>query len=226
MGAISVNVKSAKPIKASADLTGYVELDIDTGGAPKGEFLIAAGGIEKAVEIVSAEDMPIPTPSSSPIPSPFPSPIQHLHHRKQPSHFLYHALAPKRVGVSVSDSIMAIRKGFGDMNQRKGPGRKCHIPKSLYTSSTQQIMQAKYKMLTTITTTTTTTTTTVVAASQAAVFGVIGVVVLIALLIAKELLSASENEKAMLLGRITSVAINPLLFAFLCIVTVKVLEVL
>jgi hypothetical protein len=81
-------------------------------------------------------------------------------------------------------------------------------------------------MLTTITTTTTTTTTTVVAASQAAVFGAIGVVVLIALLIAKELLSASENEKAMLLGRITSVAINPLLFAFLTIVMVKVMEVL
>ena len=82
-------------------------------------------------------------------------------------------------------------------------------------------------MLTTITTTTTTTTTTVVAAaSQAAAFGVIGVVGLIALLIAKELLSASENEKAMLLGKITSVAINPLLFAFLCIVTVKVMEVL
>jgi hypothetical protein len=78
-------------------------------------------------------------------------------------------------------------------------------------------------MLTTITTT---TTTTVVAAGQIAVFGAIGVVILIALLIAKELLSASENEKAMLLGRITSVATNPLLFAFLCIVTVKVLEVL
>ena len=78
-------------------------------------------------------------------------------------------------------------------------------------------------MLTTITTT---TTTTVVAMSHAAVFGAIGVIILIALLIAKELLSASENEKAMLLGRITGVAINPLLFAFLTIVAVKVLEVL
>ena len=88
-------------------------------------------------------------------------------------------------------------------------------------------MEAKYKMLTTITMTpTTTTTTTVVAMSQGAVFGAIGAVVLIALLIAKELLSASENEKALLLGRITSVAINPLLFAFLTIVAVKVLEVL
>jgi hypothetical protein len=77
-------------------------------------------------------------------------------------------------------------------------------------------------MLTSITTT---TTTTVVALSQTAIFGAIGVVVLITLLIAKELLSASENEKAMLLGRITSVAINPLLFAFLSIVAVKVLEV-
>ena len=78
-GATSVNVKSAMPIKASANSTGYVELDIDTGGALKGEFLITAGGIEKAVEIVSAEDMPIPaptpTPSSSPISFPSPSPI-------------------------------------------------------------------------------------------------------------------------------------------------------
>lgn len=82
---------------------------------------------------------------------------------------------------------------------------------------------ALFAMLTTITTT---TTTTVLVASQAAVFGAIGVVVLIALLIAKELLSASENEKALLLGRITGVANYPLLFAFLTIVTVKVLEVL
>nr|QNO53215.1 hypothetical protein HNLOENAD_00015 [Methanosarcinales archaeon ANME-1 ERB6] len=80
-------------------------------------------------------------------------------------------------------------------------------------------------MLTTITTTTTTTTT-VVTISQAAVFGAIGVVILITLLIAKELLSASENEKALLLGKFTGVAINPLLFAFLMIVFVKVMEVL
>ena len=75
-------------------------------------------------------------------------------------------------------------------------------------------------------TTTTTTTTTVVAIGQAAVFCAIGVVVLITLLIAKELLSASENEKVMLLGRITGVAIYPLLFAFLVIVLNTVLEVL
>lgn len=78
-------------------------------------------------------------------------------------------------------------------------------------------------MLTTITTTT--ITTTIVALSQAAVFGAISVVVLIALLIAKELLSASENEKALLLGRVTGVAIYPLLFVFLTIVAVAVIQV-
>jgi hypothetical protein len=63
-------------IKVSVNSTGYFELDIDTGGAPKGKFLITAGGIEKAVEIVSAEDMPVstPTPSLSPPASPTPSP--------------------------------------------------------------------------------------------------------------------------------------------------------
>lgn len=75
-------------------------------------------------------------------------------------------------------------------------------------------------------TTVTTTTTTVVTISQAAVFGAIGVVVLIALLIAKELSSASENRKALFLGRIASVIILPLLFAFLMIVFVKVMVVL
>ncbi|MGB2842384.1 MAG: hypothetical protein WBC40_07920 [Halobacteriota archaeon] len=78
-------------------------------------------------------------------------------------------------------------------------------------------------MLTAITTT---TTTTVEVLSQAAVFGAISVVVLIALLIAKELLSASENEKALLLGRVTGVAIYPLLFAFAVIVAVQVITVL
>ena len=78
-------------------------------------------------------------------------------------------------------------------------------------------------MLTTITGT---TSVTVIAPSQTAVFGALAVIVLIALLIKKELLSASENEKAILLGRITSIAINPLLFVFLSIVAVKVLEVL
>jgi hypothetical protein len=67
---------------------------------------------------------------------------------------------------------------------------------------------------------------TVITPSQTAVFGAIAVVVLIALLIKKELLSASENEKAIRLGRIASIAINPLLFVFLSIVAVNVIEVL
>ena len=76
------------------------------------------------------------------------------------------------------------------------------------------------------TTATATATATAVAVSQAAAFGAIGVGVLIGLLIAKELLSASENEKAKQLGRVTSMAINPLLFAFSIIVAIKVLLVL
>jgi len=79
-------------------------------------------------------------------------------------------------------------------------------------------------MLTTVTTTT--TTTTVVALGQAAVFGAVSTVVLISLLILKELASASEGQKASTLGKMASVAINSLLFVFMVIVAVKVLEVL
>ena len=53
-----------------------------------------------------------------------------------------------------------------------------------------------------------TAATTAVAVSQAAVFGAIGVIVLIGLLIAKELLSASGSEKAKRFGRVASVAID------------------
>jgi len=80
-----------------------------------------------------------------------------------------------------------------------------------------------HNMLTTVTTT---TTTTVVALGQAAVFGAVSTVVLIVLLILKELASASEGQKASTLGKIASVAINSLLFVFMTIVAVKVLEVL
>ena len=83
-------------------------------------------------------------------------------------------------------------------------------------------MVAIYDMMLTIITTTTTTA----AISQTAVFSAIGVVVLITLLITKELSSASENGKALLLSRITTVSIHPLLFAFLIIVFVRVITVL
>ena len=78
-------------------------------------------------------------------------------------------------------------------------------------------------MISTITTTTTTTAATI---SQAAVFGAISVAVLISLLIVKELLNASANERAMFLGKIVSVAVYPLLFTFLTIMVMKVLEVI
>ena len=79
-------------------------------------------------------------------------------------------------------------------------------------------------MLTTITTT---TTTTVVALTQAATLGAIGVVILITLLIAKELLNSYEGgRRAKFLARSVNAAIYPLLFAFATIVLVKVLQVL
>lgn len=95
-------------------------------------------------------------------------------------------------------------------------------------------------MLTTITTTTTTTTATAGGVSQATVCGAIGVVILIVLLIAKELLSSHEDEnevteevksevmdiRAKSLATNLSVAIYPLLLNFALIVTTKVLEVL
>ncbi|MBA5942154.1 MAG: hypothetical protein H0M93_02330 [Methanophagales archaeon] len=99
-------------------------------------------------------------------------------------------------------------------------------------------------------TVTTTTTTTAAAAGgyQLAAFGTIGVIILIALLIAKELLSAYGDEnagrsgsgqtevvrgisvdatvKARSFATSLSCAIYPLLFSFALIVTVKVIEVL
>ena len=102
-------------------------------------------------------------------------------------------------------------------------------------------------MLTTITTTTTTTTATAVGvSSHAAVFGAIGVVILIVLLIAKELLSSYGDEsegksgraeevegvfvdttaKVKSLATSLSAAIYPMLFCFALIVVIKVVEVL
>jgi hypothetical protein len=52
-----------------------------------------------------------------------------------------------------------------------------------------------------------TAATTAVALSHAAVFGAIGVIMLIGLLMAKELLSASGSENAKRFGRVASVAI-------------------
>jgi len=99
-------------------------------------------------------------------------------------------------------------------------------------------------MLTTITITTTTTTAIAGGVSQATVYGAIGVVILIVLLIAKELLSSFEDEnegksewteevkgeimdtRAKSLATNLSTVIYPLLLSFALIVTTKVLGVL
>ena len=98
-------------IKVSANSTSYFELDIDTGGAPKGGFLITAGGIEKAVEIVSAEDMPVSTPtpslslSPSPLASPTPSP------KKTTKPFPIPGIGFEAIGcIAIAALIMVIMK--------------------------------------------------------------------------------------------------------------------
>lgn len=94
----------------------------------------------------------------------------------------------------------------------------------------------------TTTTTTTTTTATAIGVSQAAIYGALGVVILIVLLTAKELLGSYGDEgeateeakgdftaahiKAKLLATNLNSAIYPLLFCFSLIVVMKVLEVL
>ena len=70
------------------------------------------------------------------------------------------------------------------------------------------------------------TATTTMTANSTPVLGAVSLLVLIILLIAKELLSASKNNKTRLLAKNVDIVVNPLLFVFLCIVAIKVLEVL
>jgi len=70
-----------------------------------------------------------------------------------------------------------------------------------------------------ISTVTTSTFTTVTAAGS---FAVIGIFVLLALLIQKELVSASNSERASRLGKILDIGIVPLLIAFVLVVISKV----
>ncbi len=79
-------------------------------------------------------------------------------------------------------------------------------------------------MLTTMTTMTTITTST--APTQIVFLGLLSVILLIMLLIAKELLTSLQHEKSRTLGAKISIAVNPLLFTFTCIVIVKIIEVL
>ena len=78
-----------------------------------------------------------------------------------------------------------------------------------------------------ITTITTTTTTTVVILQEAAMFAALGVVVLIASLVTKELLSSTQGKaRVSSLARRLEMAILPLLFTFAVILVMKIWEIL
>ena len=82
-------------------------------------------------------------------------------------------------------------------------------------------------MISTVITSTITTITTVTAiVGFGLALGVVAVVVLIGLLSAKELSSASGNSTHRLLARSLDVGIVPLAIAFAVIVAVKVVEIL
>ena len=77
-----------------------------------------------------------------------------------------------------------------------------------------------------ISTVTTTTVTTVAAFATGGALAVVGILTLLTLLVQKELSSASESRFAIVLNRVLSIAIVPLLLAFVFIVGVKVFEAL
>ena len=89
-------------------------------------------------------------------------------------------------------------------------------------------------MITTVTTTTTTvvsttttaagTTTTVASIQLAASLGIIGTIVLISLLIAKELLSSHRLERTLFLSNRLNIAIVPLLMMFALIVATEIIK--
>jgi hypothetical protein len=74
-----------------------------------------------------------------------------------------------------------------------------------------------------ISTVTTTTVTTILGVGSLALAGIL---VLLTLLVQKELASASESRFAQTLNRVVTVAIVPLLLAFVAIVAYKVVEAL
>jgi len=77
-----------------------------------------------------------------------------------------------------------------------------------------------------ISTVTTTTVTTITSIATAGSLAVVGILMLLALLVQKELASASDSRYSRTLSRIVNVAIVPLLLGFAYIVAVKVIEVL
>lgn len=77
-----------------------------------------------------------------------------------------------------------------------------------------------------ISTVTTTTVTTITSIATAGSLAAVGILMLLALLVQKELVSASDSRYARALSRIVNVAIVPLLLGFAYIVAVKVIEAL
>jgi hypothetical protein len=80
-------------------------------------------------------------------------------------------------------------------------------------------------MISTVTTTTVTTVTTATVA-LAAGLSLLSILTLLAVLIPKEIASASDHPRLQALGRVLNVAIVPLLMGFVVIAIVKVMEIL
>jgi hypothetical protein len=77
-------------------------------------------------------------------------------------------------------------------------------------------------VISTVTTSTVSTITTVALAGSVAL---IGILVLLALLVQKEIAGSDERGRYQRLGRALNIGIIPLLFAFILIVVVKVIEI-
>ena len=73
-----------------------------------------------------------------------------------------------------------------------------------------------------ISTVTTTTVTTILSIASAGSLAVVGILLLLVFLIQKELASASDSRFALVLSRVSNVAIVPLLMAFAFVVAVNV----
>lgn len=77
-----------------------------------------------------------------------------------------------------------------------------------------------------ISTVTSTTVSIVTAAAFAVFFSLVAVVTLLALLIQKEILTASSDGPGRVLSRVLNIAIAPLMLAFLLILVIRIGEVL
>ena len=77
-----------------------------------------------------------------------------------------------------------------------------------------------------ISTVTTSTVSTVTTAAIAGSLALIGIIVLLALVIQKEITTASTTDRFQKLGQVLNIGIAPLLIAFVLVVVTKVAEVL